>query len=139
MKTSNDNNNITLAEIENILDTHTYCNNDLYDIKENEFKLRTYPFESTVFDKEENKPVVLEIATKDKFISIVETNPLFLEICDLLWSKLGNIPVFEEDTDEYEEGTTEEVFLHFGIGTETDEIWNWFEWFFNISIGKRYF
>jgi hypothetical protein len=126
-----------IKEIENIFDTHTYCNNSLYDIQENEFKLRTYPFESTIFEKD--KPVVLEIATKNKFISVVSTNPLFLEICDLLWSKLGDIPTFEEDTDEYEQGTIEETFLHFCEGTETDEIWHWFEDFFNISIGERYF
>ena len=44
-----------------------------------------------------------------------------------LWKRLGDIPV--NDNDE-----TEEVFLHFGIGTDRQEIWHWFEEEFKVSV-----
>jgi hypothetical protein len=46
----------------------------------------------------------------------------------ILWDKLGNVPI--DDNDEIEE-----AFEHFSIGTEKTEIWHWFEWFFNIQLG----
>jgi hypothetical protein len=44
-----------------------------------------------------------------------------------LWSKLGDIPV--DDNEELEE-----VFEHFPIGTGKFEIWQWFEDEFDISV-----
>lgn len=45
-----------------------------------------------------------------------------------LWYKLGDIPVNEG-------GEIEEDFLHFGVGTDREEIWHWFEDEFNMSLG----
>lgn len=38
----------------------------------------------------------------------------------LLWAQLGNIPVNED-------GCLEEPFLEFGIGTDREDVWAWFE------------
>ena len=50
----------------------------------------------------------------------------------IFWDKLGDIPVDEE-------GVIEEYFEHFEAGTDVEDIWHWFEWFFDISIGEEYF
>ena len=50
----------------------------------------------------------------------------------LLWDKLGDVPVNDD-------GELEEPFEHFGEGTDREDVWRWFEWFFNISIGKELF
>ena len=47
----------------------------------------------------------------------------------VLWNILGDIPCDNEDGDEISE-----KFLHFEIGTETDDIWHWFEDTFDISV-----
>lgn len=48
----------------------------------------------------------------------------------MLWDKLDNIPTNDDDE-------IEEEFEHFAIGSENTEIWHWFEWFFDISIGDE--
>ena len=50
----------------------------------------------------------------------------------ILWDKLGNIPVNEEDE-------LEEAFEHFNLGAEKMEVWAWFEWFFNIKLGELFY
>ena len=50
----------------------------------------------------------------------------------IFWDKLGDIPVDED-------GDIEESFEHFDVGTDVEDIWLWFEWFFDISIGKECF
>jgi len=45
-----------------------------------------------------------------------------------LWAKLGNVPVTDDDE-------IDEDFLHFSEGTETSEIWHWFEGNFSICLG----
>ena len=50
----------------------------------------------------------------------------------ILWNRLGDIPTNEDNE-------IEEPFLHFGVGTETTDIWIWFEWFFDIQLGEVYF
>lgn len=44
-----------------------------------------------------------------------------------LWKSLGNVCVDED-------GNIEENFLHFQIGTDREEIWDWFEETFNIRV-----
>jgi hypothetical protein len=48
----------------------------------------------------------------------------------MLWDKLENVPT--DDNDEIEE-----EFEHFAIGSDTTEIWRWFEWFFDIVLGDE--
>lgn len=43
------------------------------------------------------------------------------------WDILGNIPVFHDGIGDYAQGTIEEPFLHFPLGTHPEEIWHWFE------------
>jgi hypothetical protein len=47
----------------------------------------------------------------------------------MLWDKLGNVPTNDDEI--------ETDFEHFPIGSQTTEIWQWFEWFFDISLGKE--
>lgn len=51
---------------------------------------------------------------------------------EIFWDELGNVPVNED-------GDIEESFEHFQAGTEVEEIWHWFEEFFDISIGEEFF
>ena len=46
----------------------------------------------------------------------------------MLWDKLGDIPI--NDNDEIENR-----FEHFDLGSDISDIWDWFEWFFDISLG----
>jgi hypothetical protein len=46
-----------------------------------------------------------------------------------LWSQLRNVPVNND-------GDTEEEFLHFSVGTDTHDIWHYFEEEFNISVAE---
>lgn len=50
----------------------------------------------------------------------------------MLWDKLSNVPVNEDDE-------LEESFEHFEAGTDKEDVWRWFEWFFDISLGKELF
>ena len=47
-----------------------------------------------------------------------------------LWSEFGSVPI-NPDTEEIEE-----VWNGFPIGTHREEIWQWFEETFNISIAE---
>lgn len=51
---------------------------------------------------------------------------------DKYWEDLSNIPCTDD-------GDIEEKFLHFEVGTDREEIWHWFEDYFNITIGDKYF
>jgi hypothetical protein len=48
----------------------------------------------------------------------------------ILWDKLGNVPTNENDEIEI-------PFEHFCEGSEKYEIWNWFEWMFNVKLGDE--
>jgi hypothetical protein len=48
----------------------------------------------------------------------------------ILWEKLGDVPV--NDNDELEE-----AFEHFEVGADRMEVWSWFEWFFEIKLGEE--
>lgn len=71
---------------------------------------------------------ILNFVTKKEIFSI----PLKEFDWKILWDKLGNIPVNEDEE-------IEEPFEHFEVGTHREEIWSWFEWFFDISIGETFF
>lgn len=47
----------------------------------------------------------------------------------ILWNKLGDIPIDEQEC-------IEEKFEHFEIGTHRETIWHWFEEKFNLSVAK---
>ena len=49
---------------------------------------------------------------------------------EVLWDKLGEIPVDEDER-------IEESFLHFEAGTDVEDIWHWFEGEFDITLGKE--
>ena len=69
---------------------------------------------------------VLFFITKEKTYSIPKKDFDWR----MLWDKLGNIPTDEN-------GEIEEEFEHFDIGSDTTEIWSWFEWFFDIVLGDE--
>ncbi len=46
---------------------------------------------------------------------------------NFLWDQLGNTPVNDN-------GEIEEKFLDFEVGTDTIEIWHWFEETYNLSV-----
>lgn len=47
-----------------------------------------------------------------------------------LWNHLGDVPINED-------GEIQESFLHFEAGTDREDIWHWFEWFFDITLGDE--
>jgi hypothetical protein len=57
---------------------------------------------------------------------------LIEDVIDLFWKALGEVCVNEQEE-------TEERFLHFEAYTDVHDIWHWFEEYFDISIGERYF
>ena len=69
---------------------------------------------------------ILHFYTKDKIIE------MRVEDFDwrIIWAKLGDIPVNDEDE-------IEESFEHFEVGADRMEIWAWFEWFFGVTLGKE--
>lgn len=50
----------------------------------------------------------------------------------ILWDKLGDVPVNEEDE-------LEEPFQKFPAGSDKLAVWHWFEDTFDISLGKELF
>jgi len=50
----------------------------------------------------------------------------------LFWNLLGDVPTNEN-------GEIETTYEHFEVGTDTSDIWHWFEWYFDISIGTLFF
>ena len=48
----------------------------------------------------------------------------------MLWDKLEDVPTNDD-------GEIEEEFQHFTIGSDTIDIWRWFEWFFDICLGDE--
>lgn len=73
-----------------------------------------------------NKDDIFVFVTKNIVIEI----PISELEWQIFWDKLGNIPVTENDE-------IEEPFEHFEIGTNKIEIWKWFEWYLNITLGKE--
>lgn len=64
------------------------------------------------------------------FVTRYETFEIPLNHFDwkMLWDKLSDVPINGDNE-------TENRFEHFDVGTDTYDIWNWFEWFFDISLG----
>ena len=69
---------------------------------------------------------VLFFLTKDKMYQIPKKDFDWR----MLWDKLEDVPT--NDANEIEE-----EFQHFTIGSDTSEIWRWFEWFFDICLGDE--
>lgn len=74
-----------------------------------------------------------DITTADNILHFVhKTGSFDIPLKDfdwrILWDKLGDVPIGDDDE-------IEEQFEHFSIGTERTEIWQWFEWFFDIQLG----
>ena len=69
---------------------------------------------------------ILYFLTKDKIYSLPKADFDWR----MLWAKLENVPTNDD-------GEIEEDFECFSIGRETTEIWKWFEWFFDISLGDE--
>jgi hypothetical protein len=61
------------------------------------------------------------------------TNITTLRALYALWDALADIPVFDDDSGEFEVGAIEEPFLHFPVGTHAHDIWHWFE-----SVNPRF-
>ena len=56
--------------------------------------------------------------------------PLDGNIWKIFWEIYKGIPVNDEDL-------TVDRFIHFPIGTYTDDIWDWFEWYFSIKLNDQ--
>jgi hypothetical protein len=69
----------------------------------------------------------------DIFVFVTKKNVIEIPISQvewkIFWDKLGNIPINEDEE-------IEEPFEHFEIGTNKFEIWKWFEWYFEITLGE---
>lgn len=57
-----------------------------------------------------------------------------IEVAKGLWAKLGDIPVNEDEEIEVEWNTG--VGKYFFDGTPREEIWHWFESFFDLSVAE---
>lgn len=75
------------------------------------------------------EPNQFNLFTRDEYIKIDFTKELSLEIAKILWEELSNITINDDEE-------IEQTFLHFDIGTVNTEIWHWFEWYFDLSIGN---
>lgn len=53
------------------------------------------------------------------------------EAAQALWAELGNVPVTDD-------GELEEAFLHFPKGADREDVWQWFEETFDISVATRW-
>lgn len=70
---------------------------------------------------------VFNFITRDEIFNVELTDSIKNEIVKCLWKSFGNFCVDENDE-------IEEKYLHFEIGENREDIWNWFEWFFDIRI-----
>jgi hypothetical protein len=75
------------------------------------------------------------ITTADNILLFVtKTNTMEILVKEfnwrMLWNKLADVPVNVNDE-------IETPFEHFEMGTSKEEIWNWFEWFFDITLGDE--
>lgn len=46
-----------------------------------------------------------------------------------LWNSLGDVPIDDDEC-------TETPWLHFSKGTAREDIWHWFEYTFDLSVGE---
>lgn len=70
---------------------------------------------------------VFHFITKDNVFNVKLTDSIKNEIMKCLWKSFGNVCVDQNDE-------IEEKYLHFEIGENREDIWSWFEWFFDIRI-----
>lgn len=97
------------------------------------------PYNESVSDIQKNmgfKQYTYRINVADNIFNFIhKTGDFKLKLKDvnwrIFWDKLEDIPIDME-------GCIEESFEHFDIGTENIEIWNWFEWFFDIQLGGNF-
>ena len=75
-------------------------------------------------------PQTFNFVTRDE-VFVVPLDEVKDEVVDVLWYEFGNCPINEDDETEYR-------FLHFEDFTDRVEVWHWFEWFFDITIGERF-
>lgn len=108
-------------KIREIVETGTYYN---------------HPYNESTSDTQENMAVnqyTYSVTTADNMFNFIhKTGSFDMELKEfdwkILWDKLGNVPIDENDCIETD-------FECFDAGTEKIEIWHWFEWFFNIQLG----
>ena len=112
-------------KIEKIINNGKYIKSHYYetlDMTQKRMSDTDYSYYTTTADN------ILHFYTKNKSFA--------LNVKDfnwrMLWDKLGNVPVNDDDE-------IEEAFEHFAENTDKTEIWHWFEWFFDISLGKELF
>lgn len=87
---------------------------------QNRVKPNEYCYSITTADN------ILHVYSKEKTFAI----PIKDFDWRMLWDKLGDIPV--NDNDELEER-----FEHFEAGADRIDVWRWFEWFFDITLGDE--
>lgn len=58
------------------------------------------------------------------------------EVAESLWGLLGDIPCDEEDDQNIDEVFDTTLGVVFEKGTDKQEIWHWFESFFNLSVAE---
>ena len=120
-----------LLEISNSIENGSYVSRN-YNESDDSIQLRMSEFDYSYYITTGNN--TLHFVTKSnvfhmpltKFDYILKTP---LNIVMLLWNKLGDIPINDDEEIEI-------PFEHFIVGSEKLEIWHWFEWFFDISIAK---
>ena len=76
---------------------------------------------------------IIQIKNEDKsWVFIVRFVILIPTTVEELWKQLGDIPVNED-------GEIEANYLRFSVGTDREDIWDWFEDFFGISVTSLMF
>lgn len=55
------------------------------------------------------------------------------EIARALWKKLGEVPVYKNLRSQQR---IDQEFLHFPVDTPIEDIWDWFEQAFNLSVAE---
>ena len=91
----------------------------------------SYPFSA------EKKEEFMRMGKYD-FVEIAKTRAgndiTRIEVAKGLWQKLGDIPVNEDEEIEQEWNTG--VGKYFFDGTHREDIWHWFEEFFDLSVAE---
>lgn len=60
---------------------------------------------------------------------ILDLDDIKFKTAQYLWTEFGDTPVDDD-------GNIEEPFLNFGKGTDREDIWDWFEHEFDVSVAK---
>lgn len=111
-----------LLEISNSIEKGSYVSRN-YNESIESIQLRMSEFDYSYYISTGNNE--LHFITKSNVFHMPLTKFNYM----LLWNKLGDIPTNDDEEIEI-------PFEHFIVGSEKSEIWDWFEWFFDISIAK---